>query len=46
MNAIDESDLVRRSGATVTGIVVLLELQFLAGRNKLPGVEVRSLLPV
>jgi adenine phosphoribosyltransferase len=38
--------LVRRSGATVTSIVMLLELGFLAGRNKLPGLEVRSLLTV
>ncbi len=39
-------DLVRRSGARVTGIVVLLELEFLAGRAKLPEVPVRSLLAV
>jgi adenine phosphoribosyltransferase len=40
------ANLVRRSGATVTSIVMLLELGFLAGRNKLPGLEVRSLLTV
>ncbi len=40
------AELVRRTGATVTGIVVLLELGFLAGRAKLPGLDVRSLLAV
>jgi adenine phosphoribosyltransferase len=40
------AELVRRTGATVAGIVVLLELEFLAGRTKLPGLGVRSLLPV
>jgi hypothetical protein len=30
----------------VAGVVVLLELEFLAGRAKLPGIAVRSLLPV
>jgi adenine phosphoribosyltransferase len=40
------AELVRRTGATVTGIVVLLELGFLAGRTKLPGLDVRSLLVV
>jgi adenine phosphoribosyltransferase len=39
-------ELVRRSGATVTAIVVLLELGFLDGRAKLPGVPVRALLAV
>ncbi len=38
------AELVRRTGATVAGIVVLLELGFLAGRAKLPGLNVRSLL--
>ena len=37
--------LIRRTGATVAGITVLLELGFLAGRAKLPGLDVRSLLP-
>jgi adenine phosphoribosyltransferase len=40
------AELVRRTGATVAGIVVLLELGFLAGRAKLPGLDVRSLLTV
>src|SRR5215813_2612839 len=40
------AELVRLSGAEVAGIVVLLELEFLAGRAKLPGLAVRSLLPV
>jgi adenine phosphoribosyltransferase len=40
------TELIRRTGATVTSLVVLLELGFLGGRAKLPGLEVRSLLPV
>jgi adenine phosphoribosyltransferase len=40
------AELVRRCGADVAGIVVLLELGFLDGRAKLPGFEVRSLLTV
>ena len=40
------AELVSRSGATVAGIVVLLELGFLHGRDKLPGLRVRSLLAV
>jgi adenine phosphoribosyltransferase len=40
------AELVRRTGATVAGIVVLLEIGFLAGRGKLPGLDVRSLLAV
>jgi adenine phosphoribosyltransferase len=40
------ADLVRRTGAELVGIAVLLELGFLAGRAKLPGLEVRSLLVV
>jgi adenine phosphoribosyltransferase len=39
-------ELVRRSGATVEAIVVLLELGFLGGRAKLPGLPVRALLAV
>jgi adenine phosphoribosyltransferase len=39
-------ELVRRCGATVAGIVVLLELGFLNGRAKLPELPVRSLLSV
>jgi adenine phosphoribosyltransferase len=38
------AELVGRSGATVTEIAVLLELGFLAGREKLPGLRVRALL--
>ena len=40
------AELVRLTGAEVTSIVVLLELGFLAGRARLPGLEVRSLLAV
>ncbi|MGH3125679.1 MAG: adenine phosphoribosyltransferase [Streptosporangiaceae bacterium] len=40
------AELVRKAGAEVTGIVVILELSFLAGRDKLPGTLVRSLLVV
>jgi adenine phosphoribosyltransferase len=40
------ASLVRRAGATVTGIVVLLELGFLGGRRKLTDVAVRSLVTV
>ena len=40
------ADLIRRSGAEVTGVAVLLELGFLGGRAQLPGLEVRSLLVV
>ena len=40
------AELVSRTGASVAGIAVLLELEFLAGREKLAGLQVRSLLPV
>lgn len=40
------AELISRSGAAVAGIAVLLELEFLAGRAKLAGLPVRSLLPV
>jgi adenine phosphoribosyltransferase len=40
------ADLVRRSGATVAGIVVLLELGFLDGRARLPGLPVSALVAV
>jgi adenine phosphoribosyltransferase len=40
------AELVKRGGATVAGIVVLLELGFLSGREKLPDLPVRSLLTV
>jgi adenine phosphoribosyltransferase len=38
--------LLRRSGAEVAAIAVLLELGFLDGRSRLPDLEVRSLLAV
>jgi adenine phosphoribosyltransferase len=38
--------LVRRSGAEVAAVSVLLELGFLGGRARMPDVEVRSLLAV
>jgi adenine phosphoribosyltransferase len=38
--------LVRRSGAEVAGIAVVIELGFLDGRASLPGLEVRSLVAV
>ena len=37
-------DLVRASGADVTGLSVLIELDFLNGRDRLPGVPIQSLL--
>jgi adenine phosphoribosyltransferase len=40
------ADLVQRSGATVAGIAVLIELSFLDGRAKLPGLPVSALLTV
>jgi adenine phosphoribosyltransferase len=40
------ANLVRRSGAEVAGVAVLLELGFLNGRASLPGLDVRSLLAV
>ena len=40
------AELVRRTGARVAGITVLLEIGFLAGRAKLPGLDVRALLGV
>ncbi len=40
------ASLVRRAGAAVAGVAVLLELGFLDGRARLPGLEVRSLLAV
>jgi len=39
-------DLVRRAGAEVAGISVLLELAFLGGRSRLAGGNLRSLLVV
>ena len=40
------AELVRRSGATVAGIVVLLELGFLHGRSRLPDLPVSALVAV
>jgi adenine phosphoribosyltransferase len=40
------AELVRRCGASVTEIAVLLELDFLQGRAKLPEMPVRALLTV
>jgi len=40
------ADLVQRAGARVAGLAVLLELSFLNGRAKLPGLEVSALLTV
>jgi adenine phosphoribosyltransferase len=40
------AELVRRCGATVEAIVVLLELGFLDGRSALPGLPVRALITV
>jgi adenine phosphoribosyltransferase len=40
------AELVRRCGAEVAGIAVLLELGFLPGRSRLGGLDVRSLLVV
>ena len=40
------ASLVRRTGATVAGIAVLLELSFLAGRATLPDLPVTALLTV
>jgi adenine phosphoribosyltransferase len=37
--------LIRRSGAEVAGLAVVIELGFLDGRASLDGLEVRSLLP-
>ena len=40
------TDLVRRAGAEIAGIAVILELSFLGGRNRLPPGNLRSLLVV
>jgi adenine phosphoribosyltransferase len=36
--------LIRRSGAEVVSLAVLIELGFLGGRARLPGLQIRSLL--
>jgi len=38
------AELIRRSGAEVVSLRVLIELGFLGGRARLPGVEIRALL--
>jgi adenine phosphoribosyltransferase len=40
------SGLVQRLGGVLAGVTVLMELAFLAGRERLEGVEVRSLVSV
>ena len=44
--ALATADLVRRAGAEVAGIAVLLELSFLDGRSKLGDLPLRALLTV
>jgi len=40
------ASLIERAGGTVAGIAFLMELSFLSGRDKLPGLDVKSLLTV
>jgi len=40
------AELIRRAGAEVVGVCVLIELGFLAGRERLDGIDVHSLLTV
>jgi adenine phosphoribosyltransferase len=40
------AELVQRAGAQVAGLAVLLELSFLDGRAKLPGLPVSALLTI
>ena len=40
------ASLVRRAGASVVGLAVLMELSFLKGRGAVPDLDVRSLLVV
>jgi adenine phosphoribosyltransferase len=44
--ALATAELVRRAGAEVVGVTVLLELSFLGGRSKLAGLDFRALLTV
>jgi adenine phosphoribosyltransferase len=44
--ALATAELVRRAGADVVGVSVLLELSFLGGRAKLAGIDFRALLTV
>jgi adenine phosphoribosyltransferase len=37
-------ELIRQLGATVAGVAVLIELDFLGGRSKLPGIDLTSLV--
>lgn len=39
-------ELVRRTGAEVAGIAVLIELSFLNGRSSVPGLDLRAILTV
>ncbi|GAB1823923.1 adenine phosphoribosyltransferase [Herbidospora sp. RD11066] len=39
-------DLVRRAGADVVAVTFLMELSFLPGRERLPGLDVRALVTV
>lgn len=39
-------DLVRQEGGQIVGVSVVVELTFLDGRKKLPGLDVRSLIQV
>ena len=36
--------LIRRAGAEVVSLAVLIELGFLGGRARLPGLEIRALV--
>jgi adenine phosphoribosyltransferase len=40
------TELVRRLGGIMVGLTVLMELSFLQGRARLPGLDVRSLVAV
>jgi len=40
------ASLVQQAGGVVTGLAFLMELSFLHGRDKLPSLEIRSLLTV
>lgn len=40
------ADVVERAGGTIAGLSVLLELEFLRGRDKLTGLDLRALLTV
>ncbi|WP_433500893.1 adenine phosphoribosyltransferase [Sphaerimonospora sp. CA-214678] len=39
-------ELVRRAGARIVAVSFLMELSFLAGRDRLPGLDVRTLVSV